>query len=99
MPANPAPSAQPSRPPPPLPNDPSISNSLSNYLNQFSIWCRQGFADKIKANVAQPGLLLQANDAPAGTIPAVFMLQVKTDGTLVAVPHALGGPNPGAGPL
>jgi hypothetical protein len=98
MPANPAPSPQPSRPPPPLPNDPSISNTLSNYLSQFSVWCRAGFADKIKSNVAQPGLLLQANDAPSGTIPAVFMLQVQTDGTLVAVPQALGGANPSAPP-
>lgn len=81
---------QPARPPPPLPSDPSLSPTLVNYLTQFSLWCRNGFADKIKSNVAQPGLLLQANDAPAGTTPPVFHLQVKSDGTLVATPVPLG---------
>ena len=54
----------------------------------------EGFADKIKSNVAQPGLLLQASDAPAGTTPPVFMLQVKSDGTLVAIQVAIGGGTP-----
>jgi hypothetical protein len=85
---------QPARPPPPLPSDPSISLTLSNYLTQFSLWCRQGFADKIKSNVAQPGLLLQASDAPAGTTPPVFMLQVKSDGTIVATPVPIGSGHP-----
>jgi hypothetical protein len=77
-------------PPPPLPNDPSISNTLSNYLTQFSTWCRNGFADKVKSNVANPGILLQANDAPAGTTPKVFMIQVTTAGAIVATPMPLG---------
>ena len=85
---------QPAHPPPPLPSDPSISPMMVNYLAQFSLWCRQGFADKIKSNVAQPGLLLQANDAPAGTTPPVFHLQVKSDGTLVAIQVAIGGGTP-----
>ena len=85
---------QPSHPPPPLPSDPSLTPTLVNYLAQFSLWCRQGFADKIKSNVAQPGLLLQASDAPAGTTPPVFMLQVKSDGTLVAIQVAIGGGTP-----
>jgi hypothetical protein len=87
-------SPQPSHPPPPVPSDSTISAQLGNYLNQFSLWCRNGFADKIKNNVAQPGLLLQAYDAPVGTTPAVFMLQVQMDGTLVTTPVTLGGPSP-----
>jgi hypothetical protein len=82
------------QPPPPIPGDPTISNTLTNYLQQFSLWCRHGFADKISGSTAQPGLLLQANDAPSGTIPAVFLLQVQTDGTIVATPQPLGGGKP-----
>ncbi len=37
--------------------------------------------------------LLQAGDAPAGTTPKVFLLQVSTAGTLVVTPVALGGGN------
>ena len=78
------------QPPPDLPNMPDVSDTLSNYLRNFSLWCRHGFADKISASTAQPGLLLQANDAPAGTIPAVFLIQVQSDGTIVATQQALG---------
>ena len=82
------------QPPPDLPSMPDVSDTLSNYLRTFSLWCRHGFADKISGSTAQPGLLLQANDAPAGAIPAVFLLQVKTDGTIVATPQPLGGGKP-----
>jgi hypothetical protein len=82
------------RPPPPLPNDPTLSTVLSNYLNQFSLWCRQGFAAKLNSNVALNGILLQANDAPPGQAPAVWLLQVQTNGTFVATPVPLGGPGP-----
>jgi hypothetical protein len=81
-------------PPPPLPNDPSVSSVMSNYLQQFSRWCRQGFAAKLNSNVALEGILLQANDAPAGTVPAVWLLQVQTNGTFVATPVPLAGGNP-----
>ena len=63
---------------------PDVSDTLTDYLRTFSLWCRHGFADKISDTTALPGVLLQANDAPAGTTPTVFMLQVKTDGTIVA---------------
>lgn len=76
-----APIPQQQHPPPPIPADPSISNTLTNYLTQFSTWCRNGFADKLKSNVALPGLLLQAYDAPAGTVPNVYLLQVRQTGT------------------
>ena len=82
------------QPPPTLPSMPDVSSTLTNYLSTFSLWCRHGFADKISASTAQPGLLLQANDAPAGTIPAVFMIQVQTDGTIVATPMGLGSGKP-----
>ena len=82
------------QPPPDLPNMPDVSTTLSNYLRTFSLWCRHGFADKISASTAQPGLLLQANDAVAGTIPAVFLIQVQTDGTIVATPQPLGSGKP-----
>ena len=42
------------------------------------------------SSTAVPGLLLHANDAPDGTTPPVFSLQVQSDGTLVAVPVSLG---------
>jgi hypothetical protein len=72
---------QPAQPPPVVPSDPSISTVLGNYLNQLTLWCRTGFADKIKNNTATPGLLLQAKDAmpgdPPGAPPRVYMLQVS----------------------
>jgi hypothetical protein len=81
-------------PPPPLPNDPSITTVLSNYLSQFSLWCRQGFAAKLNGNQPLSGIMLQANDAPPGQAPAVWLLQVQTNGTFVSVPVPLGGSNP-----
>jgi hypothetical protein len=82
------------QPPPDLPSMPDVSDTLSNYLRNFSLWCRHGFADKLSVSTAAPGLLVQANDTPAGTIPAVFMIQVKTDGTIVATPQPLGSGKP-----
>jgi hypothetical protein len=78
------------QPPPDLPNMPDVSDTLTNYLRTFSLWCRHGFADKISGSTAQPGVMLQAYDAPAGTTPKVFMIQVTTAGAIVATPMALG---------
>jgi hypothetical protein len=89
--AMPAPSPPQANPPPPIPSMPDISATLTNYLNQFSTWCRRGFAAKLNANVALPFVLLQAYDAPAGTIPKVFRLEVDSAGTLSATPVPLGG--------
>lgn len=80
--------------PPPLPNDPTITSVLSNYLNQFSLWCRQGFAAQLKNNVALPGIMLQASNAPAGVAPNVYMIQVSQTGTITATQVTLGGANP-----
>jgi hypothetical protein len=88
-PATPIP--QQAHPPPPIPADPSISGTLTNYLTQFSTWCRNGFAAQMKTGTALPGILLQAYDAPSGTVPKVFMLQVNTAGAVVLTPVPLGG--------
>lgn len=82
------------QPPPALPSMSDVSSTLTNYLSSFSLWCRHGFADKLSVSTAQPGVMLQANDAAPGATPAVFMIQVKTDGTIVATPIALGSGKP-----
>lgn len=82
------------QPPPDLPNMPDVSTTLSGYLRNFSLWCRHGFADKISATTAQPGLMLQAYDAPPGTIPNVFMIRVDSTGAISATPIGLGGGKP-----
>jgi hypothetical protein len=82
------------QPPPDLPNDPKLSDQTSHYLRNFALWCRQGFAGSLRAQTALPGLLLSAYDTPPGANPAVFMIQVASDGTIVATPVALGGKNP-----
>lgn len=87
-------SPQQAHPPPQLPQDPSIGVILGNYLTQFALWCRQGFAAQLKNNVALPGIMLQAYDTPAGTTPKVFLLRVNSAGTVTATPVALGGGGP-----
>jgi hypothetical protein len=82
------------QPPPELPSMPDVSTTLTNYLRTFSLWCRHGFADKLSGTTAQPGLVLQACDPAPGATPAVFMIQVKTNGTIIATPMALGSGKP-----
>lgn len=82
------------QPPPDLPNMPDVSSSLSNYLRNFALWCRHGFADKLPANQALPGVMMQAYDAPAGVAPNVFILRVNQQGQFVASPVPLGGGKP-----
>ena len=78
------------QPPPDLPSMPDVSDTLSNYLRTFSLWCRHGFADKLSQTTAAPGLLLQATDDPT----KIFMLQVNAAGALTAVAVPLGGGKP-----
>ena len=78
------------QPPPDLPNLPEASSSLSNYLRNFALWCRHGFADKISATTAQPGVLLAAYDTAPGVAPKVFMIRVNSAGVVSATPIALG---------
>jgi hypothetical protein len=68
----------------------TIDPMLANYLRTFALWARQSLSDKVPRTQALPGILLQANDPPPGKSPAVFMLQVKSDGTLVTTPVATG---------
>lgn len=88
------PSSPTAQPPPDLPNMPDVSDTLSRYLRTFALWCRNGFADKLSSTQALPGVMLQAYDAPAGTTPAVFLIQVNSAGAISASPIALGGGKP-----
>ena len=73
--------------PPDLPSMPDVSTTLTNYLRTFALWCRNGFADRLPAHSALPGILLQANDATGKPIPGVvYMLTI----------HATAGPPPSA---
>lgn len=76
--------------PPDLPSIPSLDPKLSSYLRNFSLWCRHGFADKISATTAQPGVLLAAYDTAPGVAPKVFMIRVNSAGVVSATPIALG---------
>jgi hypothetical protein len=78
------------QPPPELPSDPKMSDTLAQYLRTFSLWCRHGFADKLSVSTAAPGILLQATDDPT----KIFMLQVNAAGALTATAVALGGGRP-----
>jgi hypothetical protein len=73
---------------------PDVSTQLSGYLRNFALWCRHGFADKISNSVAQPGLMLSAYDAPAGTIPNVYIIRVNSAGVVTATLIPLGGGKP-----
>lgn len=81
------------QPPPPLPQDPTISNMLSNYLTQFSLWCRRGFAAKMNVNAPVAGIMFQAWDAPAGTTPTIWLLRVSSNGAFIPVQIPPGGAN------
>jgi hypothetical protein len=77
-------------PAPELPSGTGVNDALANYLRTFALWCRNGFADKLSDTVANPGIMLQASDAPPGANPKVFMLQVDSAGTISAVEMPLG---------
>jgi hypothetical protein len=87
----PRPSSPPSaQPPPDLPSMPGESQVLVGYLRNFALWCRHGFAAKLDAQTALPGVLLQAYDAAPGTTPAVWLVQVNTAGLISTVAQPLG---------
>lgn len=85
------------QPPPPIPQDPAISNTLTNYLSQFSLWCRKGFAAKLNSGVALNGVMLRSANAPAGVNPTIWLLQVSQTGVLATIQVPLGGANPSSG--
>lgn len=79
------------------PNLPDLSDGppqLANYLRAFALWCRNGFRAKLDANAALPGIMLQASDAPPGTAPSVWMLQVLSNGSFTITQVPLGGGKP-----
>jgi hypothetical protein len=88
------PTPQAEQPPPPLPGVTGLNEQMNNYLRAFSLWCRGGFRARQDMNVAASGIMLQANDAPAGTTPAVWYLQVNTAGQFIASQTPLGGGKP-----
>ena len=84
------PTPQSARIPPDIPADPGISSSLGTYLRNFALWCRDGFAEQMRNNQALPGVMLMGFNAPAGTNPATYLLQVGNGGTLWLTPMKLG---------
>jgi hypothetical protein len=89
----PFPTAPATLPPPDLPNDPSVSPTLTNYLRTFALWARQSLAGKVNSNVALPGLMLQSINPPPGQPPKVFYLQVLDNGNFQTTQINLGGGN------
>jgi hypothetical protein len=89
------PSPPQAQPPPDLPNMKDVSDTLSDYLRRFSLWCRHGFQAKLDANVAQIGLPLMGYDAPAGAAPKVYQFEVSNAGVAGLAPVPLAG-TPGA---
>lgn len=92
--AAPQPSFRAEVPPPILQDDPKLSTQTAQYLRNFALWCRHGFADKLSQTVANPGIMLQASDAAAGTTPKVFLIQVNSAGTVTATQMPLGSGSP-----
>lgn len=82
---------QAAQPPPDVPSDPSVSDTLTQYLRTFSLWCRNGFADSLHATSAAPGVLVRAYDTAPGANPKVFMIEVDSAGVIRARAIGLGG--------
>jgi hypothetical protein len=73
------------QPPPDLPNMPEVSNTLSQYLRTFSLWCKNSFANKLDSKSALPGITLIASDDAS----KVFLIQVSGTGAITATPVAV----------
>lgn len=95
MAAQPQPSAGGLSPPPDLPNLPKTEDGLVNWLRTFSLWCRQGFAAKLDAGKALPGVMVQSTDQAVAN-PPVWMFGVDSGGTATLAPVALGTGKAGA---
>jgi hypothetical protein len=81
---------QSARIPPDVPSDPGISGPLTDYLRNFALWCRNGFAEQLRNDTALPGVMLRGYDTPEDQNPAVWMLEASGSGTLALAPMALG---------
>lgn len=77
------------QPPPDLPYIAGMSDTLANYLRTFSLWCRNGFRDKMPLREASPQLLLLS---PGGL---TFSVGVGDDGKLTSTPIAFSTGAPG----
>ena len=75
--------------PPDLPSDPTMSATLAQYLRTFSLWARHGFQERQPDSLANPGILLLADDGRS-----VFRLSVTSAGALTVTPIPLGGGKP-----
>jgi hypothetical protein len=84
---------QSARIPPDVPSDPKISESLTQYLRNFALWARNGFAEQMRNNEAHPGLLVRAYDTAPGANPKIFMIEVSSAGVIRARQIGLGGGN------
>ena len=88
---------QAARIPPDIPADPGISDKLGVYLRNFALWARNGFAEQMRNDEAQQGLMLRGYDTPPGENPAIWMLEVSKAGILGLARMALGShADPGA---
>jgi hypothetical protein len=72
------------QPPPDLPSMPDVSPTLSDYLRRFSLWCRNGFADKVSATAAIPRIYMLS---PLGY---VFKISIGDQGRLHSTPVTYG---------
>jgi hypothetical protein len=86
--------SQPTSPAPSIPTLPDDAKALApvlgNYLNQFALWCRNSFGERLPANQALPYVLLQASDPAPNTTPKVFKVTVNTAGSLQVTNIPLG---------
>ena len=79
------------QPPPDLPHMPDVGPAAIGLSALLRIVGENSTATKLDTRTAQPGIFAaRQRRASAGTTPAVFHIQVQTDGTLVAVPVAIG---------
>jgi hypothetical protein len=87
---------QAARIPPDVPSDPKISEALTNYLRNFALWARNGFAEQMRNDEAHKGLLVRAYDTAPGSNPKIFMIEVSSAGVIRTRAIGLGGDNPGS---
>lgn len=85
----PQPSAPGAQPPPDLPSDPSVSDTLTNYLRNFALWCRNMFGDKLDAHRGLPGLMISSYGATVQN-PPVYFFGVNAAGQATLAPMAMG---------
>lgn len=76
------------QPPPDVPALKADAPTLTNYLRNFALWCRHGFADKLSTSMATPAINFST---PSGQ---VYALSVADDGTVVTTAVKIGSGSP-----